>query len=122
MIHPTAFALPTKQSANWAEANRRVIQAYRNWQRQAPEIVKLYMLEVDVPAVRAKIREEFERHRHVKDLGTVDVLLMKNHMEFQETMNYWKQLPHLMNYFRPEQEPNTRIPKTFMEGFLEGRN
>ncbi|KAJ6264752.1 hypothetical protein Dda_0903 [Drechslerella dactyloides] len=115
MIHPTAFALPTKQSANWAEANRRVLQAYRNWQRQAPEIVKLYMLEVDVPAVRAKIREEFERHRHVKDLGTVDVLLMKNHMEFQVPS------PRAFSYV-PEQEPHTHVPKTFMENFLEGRN
>ncbi|EPS41198.1 hypothetical protein H072_4934 [Dactylellina haptotyla CBS 200.50] len=121
-INATAFALPTRQSANWVEANRRVIQAYRLWQRAAPEIVKLYLLDVNVPAVRSKIREEFERHRHVKDIGTVDVLLMKQHMEYQETMNYWKQLPHLMRYFRPEQEAQAHIPKSFMANFLEGRN
>ncbi|KAF3169180.1 hypothetical protein TWF225_011422 [Orbilia oligospora] len=121
-IHATAFALPTRQSANWAEANKRVIQSYRLWQRAAPEIIKLYLMDIDVAAVRSKIRQEYERHRHVKDIGTVDVLLMKNQMEFQETMNYWKQLPHLMNYFRSEQEPNSHIPKNFMDNFLQGRN
>ncbi|KAK6541698.1 hypothetical protein TWF694_007491 [Orbilia ellipsospora] len=121
-IAVTAFARTTRQSADWADANKRVIESYRLWQRAAPEIVKLYLLDVDVPAVRAKIRQEYERHRHVKDLGTVDVLLMKQQMEYQETMNYWKQLPHLMHYFRSGKQSDVHIPKTFMDNFLEGRN
>lgn len=61
-----------------------------------PEIVKIYVLEVPIPAVRAKIRQEFERNRYVKQLPVVDMLITKSNMEFQETMNYWKQIPHLM--------------------------
>jgi len=37
----------------------------------------------------------------------------------QETLNYWKQLTHIMKYFRQEEEPRARFPKNFMSGFLE---
>lgn len=37
----------------------------------------------------------------------------------QETLNYWKQLAHLMKYFRPEEDPSARLPKNFMSGFLQ---
>jgi len=121
-IHATAFAVTSRSSKNWSDANHRVINAYRAWQRAAPEIVSLYLLDIDVAAIRSKIRQEFERHRYVKDLQTVDVLLAKNNAEYQETMNYWKQLPHILKYFRAEEDPQAHIPKTWMGSFLEGRN
>ena len=37
----------------------------------------------------------------------------------QETLNYWKQLTHIMKYFRQEEDPKARFPKNFMSGFLE---
>jgi hypothetical protein len=37
----------------------------------------------------------------------------------QETLNYWKQLPHILKYFRADEEPKARLPKNFMSGFLE---
>jgi NADH dehydrogenase (ubiquinone) 1 alpha subcomplex subunit 6 len=40
----------------------------------------------------------------------------------QETLNYWKQLSHVMKYFRPEEDPGARLPPNFVSGFLEGRN
>lgn len=40
----------------------------------------------------------------------------------QETLNYWKQLPHILKYFRAEEDPTAHLPKNFMSGFLEGRN
>lgn len=40
----------------------------------------------------------------------------------QETLNYWKQLSHVMKYFRPEEDPGARLPGNFVSGFLEGRN
>lgn len=58
--------------------------------------MNLYLLDVPVPAVRAKIRQEFERHRYVQQLPVVDMLITKANMEYQETMNYWKQIPHVM--------------------------
>lgn len=39
----------------------------------------------------------------------------------QETLNFWKQIPHVMKYFRKEEDPTARLPKNFMSGFLEVR-
>ena len=41
--------------------------------------------------IRLKIRQDFERNRHVTDLGVINMLLFKNQQEYQETMNCWKQ-------------------------------
>lgn len=37
----------------------------------------------------------------------------------QETLNYWKQLPHVLKYFREKENPTARLPQSFMQGFLE---
>lgn len=34
-------------------------------------------------------------------------------------MNYWKQLNHVMKYFRAEEDPKMALPKNFISGFLE---
>ncbi len=40
-------------------------------------------------------------------------------IRLQETLNYWKQLPHILKYFRAEEDPNAKRPENFMSGFLE---
>lgn len=40
-------------------------------------------------------------------------------LRLQETLNYWKQLPHILKYFRAEEDPNARRPQNFLTGFLE---
>lgn len=82
----------------------------------------MYSLNKPVSEVRTKMRQEFERHRFVSQLSVVDMLLTQSHMEYQETLNYWKQLPHILKYFRQEENPSARLPRDFMTGFLEGRN
>jgi NADH dehydrogenase (ubiquinone) 1 alpha subcomplex subunit 6 len=79
----------------------------------------MYSLNMPVAQIRAKMREEFEKHRYVNNLQAVDVLITQSHMEFQETLNFWKQLSHVMKYFRKEEDPTARLPKNFMQGFLE---
>lgn len=37
----------------------------------------------------------------------------------QETLNYWKQLTHVLKYFRAEEDPKARLPKTFIQSFIE---
>lgn len=37
----------------------------------------------------------------------------------QETLNFWKQVTHVLKYFRAEEDPKARLPKTFIDGFLE---
>lgn len=43
----------------------------------------MYSLNLPVSTIRTKIRQEFERHRYVQQIQTVDVLLFKSHSEFQ---------------------------------------
>ncbi|KAI5291471.1 hypothetical protein KEM54_004468 [Ascosphaera aggregata] len=82
----------------------------------------MYELNMPVSAIRTKIRQEFEKHRYVNQLPVVDVLIAQSHAEYQETLNFWKQISHVMKYFRAEQDETARLPKSFMEGFLQGRN
>ena len=61
-----------------------------------------------------------DRHHQVRARGqTVDVLLFQSHQEYQETLNFWKQLTHVLKYFRTEEDPESRLPKSFIEGFLQ---
>lgn len=68
------------------------------------------------------MRQEFERHRYVNQMKTVDVLLFNSHQEYQETLNFWKQLSHVLKYFRAEEDPKARLPANFINGFLEVRH
>ncbi|KAK0259471.1 hypothetical protein LTS09_005822 [Friedmanniomyces endolithicus] len=122
VINPTYLAVRTRSSRSFDDARKRVITSYREWLRAAPEVQSMYSLNMPVSAIRTKIRQEFERHRYVSQLETVDVLLFNSHQEYQETLNFWKQLTHVLKYFRMEEDPKAKLPKTFIQGFLEGRN
>lgn len=50
---------------------------------KAPEIQQMYSLNMPVSVIRTKMRQEFERHRYVQQLPTVDVLLFNSHQEYQ---------------------------------------
>ncbi|KAG6300464.1 hypothetical protein E4U09_006826 [Claviceps aff. purpurea] len=122
-ISPTELAKKTAQSANWSDAKRRVISSYREWMRAAPEIQTMYNMPLPIAALRTRMRQEFEKNRFVNKLNIVDVLLFKSHAEYQETMNFWKQTTHVMTYFKEENfRGDKRLPSSFIEGFLEGRN
>ncbi|KAF2095081.1 NADH-ubiquinone oxidoreductase 14.8 kDa subunit [Rhizodiscina lignyota] len=122
MINPTYLAQRTRSSVNWTDAKSRVLKSYREWLRAAPEIQTQYTLNVPVSTIRTKMRQEFERHRYVAQLPAVDVLLFHSHAEYQETMNFWKQITHVLKYFRAEEDPKARLPNNFVNGFLEARN
>lgn len=122
VINPTYLAQRTRTSISWNDAKRRVLLSYRDWLRAAPEIQSMYGLNYPVSAIRTKLRQEFERNRYVNDMAVVDVLISQSHQEYQETMNFWKQLSHVLKYFRAEEDPRARLPKDFISGFLEGRN
>ena len=83
----------------------------------------MYSLAIPSAQIRTKIRQEFERHRFISEVPVIDVLLQQSHAEYQETMNYWKQLNHVLKYFRTEEDEKARLPKEgWIGGFLEGRN
>lgn len=43
----------------------------------------MYSLSIPVAQLRTKMRQEFERHRYVNQMGVVDTLLFQSHAEFQ---------------------------------------
>lgn len=70
---------------------------------QAPEICALYALDVPPSTLRAKFRTQFEKNKMVKDVAVLDLMLLKGQQEYQETMNGWKQVPHIMKWFAEEE-------------------
>jgi len=86
---------------------------------QAPEIVALYTLSVPPAYIRHSIRQRFERTRDVTDLRAIDVLLLKERQEYQETVNGWKQMDHVVGILL---QPQERPHKTFLQKFYEGRD
>lgn len=100
---PARLAHRTQISSSFAEAQARSRALYRDWYRSAPEICAIYALDFPPSTVRAKFREKFEENKHIKDLAVMDLLLFKGKIEYQETMNCWKQTPHIMNWFKEEE-------------------
>lgn len=100
---PARLAQRTQISSSFSEAHARSRALYRDFYRAAPEICAMYVLDLAPSTVRAKFREKFEENRHIKDLAVMDLLLFKGRIEYQETMNGWKQTPHVMNWFKEEE-------------------
>ncbi|KAL4401662.1 NdufA6 NADH-ubiquinone oxidoreductase subunit [Malassezia pachydermatis] len=117
---PARLAKAAQVSTSLAHAQSRARSLYRNFYRSVPEICALYPIDVPPALMRAKIRSMFERYRDVKDVAVLDVLLLKGYQEYQETMNAWKQTPHVMRLFAEEEAPAT--PKTFLEKFYATRD
>ena len=53
----------------------------------------MYTLSMPISTIRTKIRQEYERHRYVNQLKTVDVLLFNSHQEFQVRLDSLLFLP-----------------------------
>jgi len=116
---PARLARVTRTSSSPAEARQRVLAVYRDWYRSAPEICTLYALNVSPAYFRHCIRQRFERNRHITDVRVIDILLSKSRMEYQETVNCWKQNDHILGILLETKE---RAPKTFLQRFYEGRD
>uniref|UniRef100_Q1W2A1 NADH dehydrogenase [ubiquinone] 1 alpha subcomplex subunit 6 n=1 Tax=Graphocephala atropunctata TaxID=36148 RepID=Q1W2A1_9HEMI len=104
-------------SLDHAESQRRVRNLYRAWYRQIPLIVHDFHIPKSEESCRAKLREEFEKHRGVKDLRVIDMLVIKGQSELKEVVNKWKQEVHVMAFFKDTWEPK---PKDFLSKFVSG--
>ncbi|KAK9877393.1 hypothetical protein WA026_017789 [Henosepilachna vigintioctopunctata] len=102
-------------SVDTEEAKKRVLNLYKAWHRQLPYIVKKYDIPKSVEQLRLKLREEFMKHKDVKDIRVIDMLVIKGQMELKETVNIWKQKGHIMTYFQDTVEHK---PTDFLSQFL----
>lgn len=68
---------------------------------------------------RAKLREEFLKHKDLDDIRVIDRLVIRGQMELQETLAIWKQPSHIMRYWKETVEPK---PTDFLSKFLSGKN
>ncbi|KAI8990436.1 NADH-ubiquinone oxidoreductase Complex1 subunit [Trametes punicea] len=116
---PARLARTARISGSAEDARKRVIQLYRDWYRSAPEICSLYALNVTPAYVRQCIRARFEEDRYVTDTRLIDILIQKGRQEYQETLNCWKQLDHIMGILLA---PRGRPQRTFLQKFYEGRD
>lgn len=118
--NPTAFAQTTRISRDPAELRRRVIALYRMYMRSAPAFTETYEIDQPVSRVRTKLRQEFERNRFVNDTSVTNILLAKGQMEFQETINFWKQQAHVLKYFEAEEATIKKpTPNDFLSRFIK---
>ncbi|KAI9508049.1 NdufA6 NADH-ubiquinone oxidoreductase 14.8 kDa subunit [Russula earlei] len=116
---PTRLARAATVSTSSVHQRRRVLDLYREWMRGTPEICALYCLDVPPSAVRAVIRQRFEKNRYVSDPKVIDVLIHKSRQEYQEAVNFWKQEPHVLGPFLNNRD---RPHRTFLQKFFEGRD
>jgi NADH dehydrogenase (ubiquinone) 1 alpha subcomplex subunit 6 len=65
------------------DSGKALTQSIADMEIKAPEIQTMYSLSIPVPALRTKMRQEFERHRYVNQIGVVDMLLFQSHAEYQ---------------------------------------
>ncbi|KAK9503471.1 hypothetical protein O3M35_010017 [Rhynocoris fuscipes] len=101
------------------EARRRVLNLYKAWYRQIPYILLDYDIPKNAKQCREKLREEFDKHKHVNDIRVIDMLVVKGHIDLKEAVEVWKHRSHLMTYWQDTVEPK---PKDFLSKFIAGSN
>ncbi|KAJ8681431.1 hypothetical protein QAD02_017218 [Eretmocerus hayati] len=106
-------------SLNRDEARRRVFNLYKAWIRQVPLILMDYEIPKNEQDLKRKIREEFQKNAHVKDIRALDMLVIKGQMELKEVVEKFKNKGALMFYFKDTVEPK---PTDFLGKFMSGHD
>ncbi|XP_012274959.1 NADH dehydrogenase [ubiquinone] 1 alpha subcomplex subunit 6 [Orussus abietinus] len=106
-------------SLDKSDARRQVLKLYKAWYRQIPIIVWEFDIPRTVDQCKAKLREEFIKHRNLTDIRVIDMLIVKGQMELRETTELWKTKGQIMYLFKDTVE---KKPTDFLSKFLAGQD
>jgi len=62
-------------------------------------MIRAYNLRASPEHVRAIIREEFDKHLHIRERKVIDLLVYKGENELMETKEMWKTYSHVAEFF-----------------------
>jgi len=101
------------------EARVRVLALYRAWYRQIPIFFQYKDVNVHEKVLKARLKEEFLKNAHIKDVRVIDMKVIQGQQELQEIANDWQEQFIVMSKWFPEKHIDER-PKDFMSKFLHG--
>lgn len=104
-------------STTQIDARVRVLGLYKAWIRQATMIPRDYDIPKNEEQIKEKIRSEFLKHRNVKDIRVIDMLVIKGQMELREVASKFKHKGQIMTYWKETIEPK---PTDFLSKFVSG--
>jgi NADH dehydrogenase (ubiquinone) 1 alpha subcomplex subunit 6 len=111
LTRSTASAFSTRVfSSSLKEATANAVRLYRQALRDIPTIIQNYNLELSPSQLKKVIRENFHKHKDVKDPQIVDILVFKGASELEEALLLWKTHSHVMRYFAPARKPDISSP------------
>ncbi|KAJ3337373.1 hypothetical protein HDU93_001174 [Gonapodya sp. JEL0774] len=117
-------AVPAQLARTPEEARLNALRLYRQWLRATPDIIDFHWLDMPASQFRQRIRLEFERNRHLRDVGQINRAIFKSQKDLEEMLNHWQQKSHVMRIFEADtqamEEKMNR--KTFLQKFYEGKD
>jgi len=101
------------------EARIRVLSLYRAWYRQIPTMCHSFDLPVDGDQLRAKLKEEFMKNAHIKDVRVIDMKVIQGQQDLKEIAEHWQEGAIFLSKYFSDIHIQDR-PKDFMSKFLHG--
>jgi len=104
-------------SLNPIEARRRVLNLYKAWYRQIPQMMHSFDLPYTKEQYHDLLRQKFTVNKHVSDIRAIDMLVTKGQQDLMEVINVWAQKTHIGRWFKTTE--NAR-PDDFLSKFYDG--
>lgn len=82
---------------------------YRKVLKSIPHIVTIYDLDISAKQVQQATRQMFEKNRNITDPRIAEWVYRKGELEFQETIELWKQRTHVLRLLGYDATPKVSV-------------